>query len=431
MRSDRLDAVERRSALGASPSRGARRPGCRTTAFITRPSAAKSSRLTRSTRCSRTPVTCIGGHPDQQVVALVGHARDHAAAVLGGAAADDQAGALHPGDGVRDPAPAVGERVGELRHPHLPALALGEADEDLVLHQRQVAVRRRSSSRRSRSRVMPISSARHERCSSSSSHWVSPSPGLRHPRQCRSRSSACRGPWGHGDGDDGLPRRAGAPVPGRRPAARPDRSATADAAVLDLGVQDTGPDGAAGRWRSGARDVPADDLFLAWTLRGAPHAYRRAEAAQVAAAVAPWSEADAAKRIFDAVAPAQEGRHPGARRARPHRGGDARHRGQAGRQGRDVERAHRPARRAVPALVQRRARPRTPTSSRSGSSALQAGLELEPGTSPPVLRRIPRLARARRSGCPSTSTRSGRCCASSARPTRSSWPGTSTARSRR
>src|SRR5690242_1279843 len=74
-----------------------------------------------------------------------------------------------------------------------------------------------------------------------------------------------------------------------------------DAAVLDLGVQDTGPDGA--RWALEIRGahVPEDDLVLAWTLRGAPHAYRRAEAAQVAAAVAPWSEADAAKRIFDAA----------------------------------------------------------------------------------------------------------------------------------
>lgn len=60
-----------------------------------------------------------------------------------------------------------------------------------------------------------------------------------------------------------------------------------DAAVLDLGVQETGPDG--GRWARELRHVTPDpaDLVLAWTLRGAPHWYRRAEAAQVAAAVAP------------------------------------------------------------------------------------------------------------------------------------------------
>lgn len=74
-------------------------------------------------------------------------------------------------------------------------------------------------------------------------------------------------------------------------------------AALDLGVQDTGPDGAG--WalaiRGGAE--PTDELSLAWTLRGAPHAYRRREIAAVAAATAPWSDADAGKRIFDAAKP--------------------------------------------------------------------------------------------------------------------------------
>ena len=57
--------------------------------------------------------------------------------------------------------------------------------------------------------------------------------------------------------------------------------------VLDLGVQDTGPDGA--RWALELRGHTADpdDLFTAWTLRGAPHVYRRAQAEAVAAAVAP------------------------------------------------------------------------------------------------------------------------------------------------
>ena len=60
-----------------------------------------------------------------------------------------------------------------------------------------------------------------------------------------------------------------------------------------------------GRWRSGVRG-PGRGPRLAWTLRGAPHAYRRSEVAAVAAAVAPWSEADAAKRIFDASRPLKE-----------------------------------------------------------------------------------------------------------------------------
>ncbi len=83
---------------------------------------------------------------------------------------------------------------------------------------------------------------------------------------------------------------------------RPPGSAD-DAAVLDLGVQDTGPDGA--RWALEIRGVRTDDadVLTAWTLRGAPHVYRRADAAKVAAAVAPMSEADARKRVFDASKP--------------------------------------------------------------------------------------------------------------------------------
>lgn len=81
-----------------------------------------------------------------------------------------------------------------------------------------------------------------------------------------------------------------------------------DAAVLDIGVQDTGPDG--GRWALAIRGLdPAgldDHLVLLWTVRGAPHFYRRADAAQVAAAVAPYSDADAGKRIFDAARPLRQ-----------------------------------------------------------------------------------------------------------------------------
>lgn len=93
-----------------------------------------------------------------------------------------------------------------------------------------------------------------------------------------------------------------------------EHGAVANTAVLDLGVQDTGPDGAL--WALELRGVDTaglgaaaehrTDLVWLWTLRGAPHCYRRSDAAAVAAAVAPWSEADASKRIFDASKPLKD-----------------------------------------------------------------------------------------------------------------------------
>ena len=80
-----------------------------------------------------------------------------------------------------------------------------------------------------------------------------------------------------------------------------------DAAILDLGVQDTGTDGAL--WALAVRGVPVraeqwpDELALAWTVRISPHAYRRADLAAVEKALRPWSEADAAKRVLNAAGP--------------------------------------------------------------------------------------------------------------------------------
>lgn len=77
-----------------------------------------------------------------------------------------------------------------------------------------------------------------------------------------------------------------------------------DCSLLDLGVQDTGGPRAA-RWALALRGCRPDDreLVYAWTLRGAPHAYRRREVAEVATATAPYDEDDAAKRVFDAAKP--------------------------------------------------------------------------------------------------------------------------------
>lgn len=85
---------------------------------------------------------------------------------------------------------------------------------------------------------------------------------------------------------------------------RDDAKAT-DTSILDFGVQDTGTDGST--WALAIRGVDADSiaggLATLWTLRGAPHVYRRRDLPSVAAASAPFSEADAGKRIFDAAKP--------------------------------------------------------------------------------------------------------------------------------
>lgn len=85
------------------------------------------------------------------------------------------------------------------------------------------------------------------------------------------------------------------------------------APILDFGVQDTGADSAS--WALANRGVAlsaaklsaaADqlsELALAWTLRSAPHFYRRKDLPEIRIATSPLSEADAGKRIFDANRP--------------------------------------------------------------------------------------------------------------------------------
>ena len=164
-----------------------------------------------------------------------------------------------------------------------------------------------------------------------------------------------------------------------------------DVDLLRIGVQDTGADGSA--WALAVRglaDFDRGDLALAWTLRGAPHAYRRADLAAVAVASAPLSEADASKRIFDGAKPLRAAGIPALEAlklvaghmreivVKPTVKGDV-----SGalteRLGPEHLRACRPC--GTTHIFEMPFR----------LSALQAGLELDPETSPPVLRRVARL----------------------------------------
>ena len=99
------------------------------TASMTRPSAAKSSAADEVDEVVADAVDVDRRRPGpagrSPASVIVG---DDAAAVLGRACERcDQPGLLHPGDRVGDPAAAVRQRVGELRHPHPPALGARRA----------------------------------------------------------------------------------------------------------------------------------------------------------------------------------------------------------------------------------------------------------------------------------------------------------------
>jgi Winged helix DNA-binding domain len=177
----------------------------------------------------------------------------------------------------------------------------------------------------------------------------------------------------------------------------------ADTHVLDSGVQDTGPDG--GLWALALRGVDvaalrtatptSPDLATVWTLRGAPHLYRRADLPAVAAAVEPFSDADAGKRIFDAAKPLKEA---GIGNLAALDAAAATMRTVVTKPMVKGEVSTRMTSRMDPPYL-RFCRPCNATHMYEQTfrlAALRAGLELQPGTSPPVLQRIPGFRRSAR-----------------------------------
>lgn len=168
-----------------------------------------------------------------------------------------------------------------------------------------------------------------------------------------------------------------------------------DTVVLDLGVQDSGGDGAAWALANRGLDVSLGEptLVLLWTLRGAPHVYRRSELAGIAAATAPFSDADAGRRIFDA-----------AKRLTAAGIGNLEALDAVGAALRKVVRrptvkgeASRLVTDALPPPYHRRCVPCDAVHLHELTfrlGALRGGFALEPGTSPPVLVPIPRFRRA-------------------------------------
>lgn len=159
--------------------------------------------------------------------------------------------------------------------------------------------------------------------------------------------------------------------------------ALTDAGVLDLGVQDSGRDGAS--WALVNRGVPvatpsalgtADDLVLVWSVRVSPHYYRRAEIVDVMTALSPFDATDAAKRGGSPEAVAEVARAMRMLVTSPTVKGDLSTDLTAA-----VAREH--------TVDCRPCGARHVNESLFRLAPLFGGLELEPATSPPVLRRIP------------------------------------------
>ncbi|WP_127783530.1 winged helix DNA-binding domain-containing protein [Rhodococcus sp. X156] len=171
----------------------------------------------------------------------------------------------------------------------------------------------------------------------------------------------------------------------------PASASVATTDVLDLGVQDTGTGGAAWSLTNRGCAVPStgdDELALAWTVRGAPHAYRRTDLPAVELALRPWSDRDAGKRIFNASKPLTAAGI-----------GTLDALAAVATELRDLVDAPMVKGELSGRLAERMPEPYlrwcTPCSATRlhempfRLAALHAGLELAAGTSPPVLRRVP------------------------------------------
>ncbi|MEO6885277.1 MAG: crosslink repair DNA glycosylase YcaQ family protein [Jatrophihabitantaceae bacterium] len=176
-----------------------------------------------------------------------------------------------------------------------------------------------------------------------------------------------------------------------------DRSASAvsELAVLDIGVQDSGADAArlAFDGRLGSTPPtggigPGEPLALVWSLRGAPHVHRRGDLDRFASALYPLSEADAAGRLNETgPSIARAGITAMEQYAIAVRAMKAVVRAPMGKGAASAAVTQR-----IPEVMWRDCRPcqaRHISDSAMRPAALAAGLEFEPGTSPPVL--VPRL----------------------------------------
>lgn len=171
-------------------------------------------------------------------------------------------------------------------------------------------------------------------------------------------------------------------------------------AVLDIGVQEAMGHPAALAF---AARLPADaqlapdavpvgpgrDLALVWSLRGAPHVHRRAELDRLAAALWPLAEADAAARLNETGPSVKKAGIPALEQYRiavtEMRAAVAKPTGKGAA-------STAVSKRLPPAMLRdcRACKARHISDSAMRVASLAAGLELEPGTSPPVLLRRPR-----------------------------------------